>query len=248
MHMIRTLEELSMNAWPALETSVSDGWVLRFSEGYTRRANSVHPLEPGVHGLADKIDEAERLYDERRLPPTFKMTSACEPSGLDLALAERGYEWAAGTSVRVATLAPTAFAPVRVDLSWDRAREWREAFHRMSDVAPERRTIHDRMLSRIAAPAGFASLDQDGRVVACALGVVEEGWLGVFDVVVDGAERRKGRGERLMRGLMDWGRELGAERVYLQVMLHNAPAVALYQKLGFREAYRYWYRVRSLSH
>ena len=245
--MIRTLEELSMNAWPALETSVSDGWVLRFSEGYTRRATSVHPLKRGVHGIADKIDEAERLYDEQGLPPTFKMTSACEPSGLDLALAERGYEWAAGTSVRVATLAPTASAPVRVDLSWDRAREWREAFHRMSDVAPERRTIHDRMLSRIAAPAGFASLDQDGRVVACALGVVEEGWLGVFDVVVDGAERRKGRGERLMRGLMDWGRELGAERVYLQVMLDNAPAVGLYQKLGFQEAYQYWYRVRPLS-
>ncbi len=31
--MIKLIEELSMNAWPALQTKLFDGWVLRFADG-----------------------------------------------------------------------------------------------------------------------------------------------------------------------------------------------------------------------
>jgi GNAT superfamily N-acetyltransferase len=234
-----------MHAWPALETFDSDGWILRFSEGYTRRANSVHPLGPGTRNLADKIEEVERQYGERGLPPTFKMTAGSLPHGLDGALAERGYSMKVGTSVRVAPVSRAADGAVRIDASWGASQEWRDAFHRMGDVAPERRGIHDRILSRITQPTAFASVERDGRIAGCALGVLQGEWLGVFDVVVDETFRGQGLGRRLMWGLMSWSRELGAERVYLQVMLHNAPAVALYQKLGFQEAYPYWYRVKQ---
>jgi ribosomal protein S18 acetylase RimI-like enzyme len=114
----------------------------------------------------------------------------------------------------------------------------------MKDVPRERRTLHDRMLSQISSQVGYAAIGRRGRIVACALGIVESGWLGIFDVVVEQDERRRGHGERLMQGLLSWGREMGAEQAYLQVMLSNAPALSLYEKLGFREAYRYWYRVK----
>jgi hypothetical protein len=63
--MIRTLEELGMNAWPSLQTVLYDGWVSRFSEGYTRRANSAHPLYPSRVDVQDKIAACEKMYRKR---------------------------------------------------------------------------------------------------------------------------------------------------------------------------------------
>jgi ribosomal protein S18 acetylase RimI-like enzyme len=243
--VICRLEELSMNAWPALETIVGDGWVHRFSGGYTRRANSVHPLYPSSGDLAAKIAQIERLYQEQGLPAVFKLTAQSQPLGLEAALVERGYEVEAETSVHVADLGPMgSVAAVDIETSWGSAAEWREAFRRISKVAPEHQATHERILASILPLAGFAAVRQDGRIVGCGLGVVQGEWLGVFDVIVDGSARRQGHGERLMRGLMSWGQRMGADKAYLQVMQSNVAAVQLYEGLGFREAYSYWYRVK----
>ena len=85
--MIRLLEELSMNAWPALQTLLYDGWVLRFAEGYTRRANSVNPLYPSTRDALEKIEACERLYRGQGLAVIFKLTAASQPERLDEMLA-----------------------------------------------------------------------------------------------------------------------------------------------------------------
>jgi GNAT superfamily N-acetyltransferase len=43
--------------------------------------------------------------------------------------------------------------------------------------------------------------------------------------------------------MLGWAQENGARHAYLGVVELNSPARRLYDKLGFREAYRYWYRV-----
>jgi len=70
------------------------------------------------------------------------------------------------------------------------------------------------------------------------------GWIGFYDIIVDPAFHRQGLGQHLMQALMAWGRVGGAHRGYLQVMIDNQPGLALYAKLGFKEAYRYWYRTK----
>jgi ribosomal protein S18 acetylase RimI-like enzyme len=59
-----------------------------------------------------------------------------------------------------------------------------------------------------------------------------EAWIGGVGVVP--AARRSGVGEALMRALHEQARERGIRRVWLEVIVENGGAFALYEKLGYR--------------
>jgi ribosomal protein S18 acetylase RimI-like enzyme len=44
--------------------------------------------------------------------------------------------------------------------------------------------------------------------------------------------------------MLSIGKARGAKYAYLQVQLDNKPALKLYSDIGFKEIYRYWYRVK----
>lgn len=56
------IEELSLNHWQSLSTLLYDGWVLRFADGYTKRANSINPIHYSTCNLTIKIKECENIY------------------------------------------------------------------------------------------------------------------------------------------------------------------------------------------
>jgi GNAT superfamily N-acetyltransferase len=100
-------------------------------------------------------------------------------------------------------------------------------------------TRHDRV--------GFAALRLDGQTVAVGRGTVDAGWLGVMAVEVDEAYRRHGLATAIMAALWHWGAAHGASRSYLQVWASNAPAVALYEKLGYWVHHDYEHRTEPDS-
>jgi ribosomal protein S18 acetylase RimI-like enzyme len=57
------------------------------------------------------------------------------------------------------------------------------------------------------------------------------GWIGGMGVIPD--ERRRGIGELLMRAVHHAARERGVRESLLEVIDSNAPAIALYEKLGY---------------
>ena len=107
--MIKLLEELSFNAWPALETINYDGWVLRFANGFSKRSNSVNPLYGSTIDLDEKINHCESIYQAKELKTTFKLNDISCPKNLDEALAARGYEIIDPVSVQVLELRDTDF-------------------------------------------------------------------------------------------------------------------------------------------
>jgi ribosomal protein S18 acetylase RimI-like enzyme len=246
--LIRSIEELSLNAWPALQTLLCDGWVLRFANGYTRRANSVIPLYPGRIHLAEKVEQCESIYRDQGMPVIFKLTTAPEHERLEAYLAGRGYSCEAATGVHTLNLGEWKRAPNRTDGLQDPAgAEWQAAFGRMSGLSEQQRDLHQQLLAAIRLPVRMMARVEAGRILGCGLGVLQSGHLGIFDLIIAEGCRRQGIGGQLMAGLLEWGQRQGARLAYLQVMTNNEPALRLYEKLGFREAYRYWYRIRQFD-
>jgi N-acetylglutamate synthase len=243
---IRRLEELSLNAWPGLRQINCDGWVLRFGDGYTGRANSVHPLYEGGDDVREKIRFCQREYTRHGLPTLFKMTAAARPDGLDGVLDALGYQPFNHTSVQVATLDGGAGRVTgAVEASDVPTESWVASFTRFRSLDERRFTVLRGILRNIALPARFVTVSESGEVVACGMGVAEAEWVGLFDIATRDDRRRRGHATAAVGSILNWARGLGASRAYLQVMLDNAPALNLYAKLGFGEAYRYWYRSRA---
>ena len=80
--------------------------------------------------------------------------------------------------------------------------------------------------------SSFVAVEGGDDVALCMLGVRgEEGWIGGVGVVP--AQRGRKLGTRLMDAAAERARSLGVKRLWLEVLVQNAPAIALYEKLGY---------------
>ncbi len=244
---IRLMEEIALNAWPALQTMLMDGWVVRFANGYTKRANCVNPLYVSAEPLKRKIEACERLYFARGLKSVFKITPASLPAELDAVLAGDGYGREARTGVQILNLDQWAIDRDKgVELYSDFAADWHGAYCMMNGIAPEHHETVGRLLELQFQDKRLAVLRREGKVAACGLGVKQDRFLGIFDIVVNPKMRRQGFGKAVVEGLLTWGKQEGARTAYLQVTVENEPARQLYEKMGFYEEYQYWYRVKQV--
>lgn len=249
------LERAAMRAWPALECIEEAGWRLRFANGYTKRANCATALDATDVDLEDRIAWCARQFAARKLPAVFRVLSSCGPARLDHALATAGYRRADESLVMVLDLpsscepagagAPrardeAALRPAIKPLSLD---SWLDLFDRFAGKDGEQRTMHRAMLETIPGERLLATVDADGQSVGCGLCVRDGQFVGLFDLAVAPQLRGRGHGRRLLDGMLCWAAARGARRSYLQVLAANQAAVRLYQHAGFREAYRYWYRL-----
>ena len=94
--------------------------------------------------------------------------------------------------------------------------------------------------ARLGAP-GVGEPVEPVEPVASGIAALRDDWLGFRGIEVATAARRRGHGLRIMAALVGWGAERGATTCYLQVLADNAPALALYERLGFRTHHRYRY-------
>lgn len=242
--MIRKIEELSMNAWPSLQTQLYDGWVLRFADGYTKRANSVNPLYESTLPVSEKIDYCEKEYGLRNLPTVFKLTSESIPGRIDNILDDRGYTRVDETSVRLFDLSQCCFnIPQGVLIGKEISDKWFDGFCSCSNMINDKDiSISRKILENILGDVIFVTREVGGKVVGCGYGAIEREYIGIFDIVVEKTNRERGYGKDIMDGILSAAKQVGIKTAYLQVVAGNVPAEKLYDKIGFKEAYRYWYR------
>ena len=72
--IIKTIEDLSLNAWPSHQIQIYDGWLLRFSYFYTHRTNSVEQIGLSTIPIDDKIEYCQQIYRIWGTPAIFKIS------------------------------------------------------------------------------------------------------------------------------------------------------------------------------
>jgi N-acetylglutamate synthase len=236
--LLLAIERAGVLAWPAVETQVVDGWLWRFANGGSQRANSVSTLDYTGTDIDKTIADVEQRYRARGARPLFQISDVCAPSDLDQRLQIRGYI----SKDRCTTLirkAPAGDHEIGSGFEiFDRATPaWTACY--TSVITPDRRRTAPDILARVPRGAAFCGVRREGRIVATALGV-SHGGVTIAECVASLAEARgQGAASTVMRGLAAWGAGQGAHTIALQALEHNAPAQALYRALGYTLAGHY---------
>ena len=248
---IRLLEELSLNAHPSIKTEHYDGWILRFANGYTNRANSVNMLYDSFENLEEKLELCQNRYFSEGLSSVFKIIPdySDEHKKIDALLEERGYEIVTPTDLMVLDLSKKEYPIEENTLFFDEPdSKWLESYFEFENCTnPKSQSTAKQIMSLIQDDCIYCCLQKDGKIVACASLAIEKGYGLLSHVVVQENHRGKGYGKQLCQSLLQQAKLKGAHTIYLQVLANNETAINLYQRLGFEKFYDYWYRVKKRS-
>ncbi len=236
------VEETCRNAWPALCQVWFDGWVLHFSGGLTRRANSANPLGVDCREPDAVIAGCEALYGHHGQPTIFRLPSLIEPA-IDARLAALGYRSEGLSLVLYVDIGDlSARRDPAVSLLARPGAEWLNALAGLQRRTATEAGLYRRIVESLAVPAAFAALADEGGVAALGYAAHHDGLICYQSIATDPARQRRGYARRIIASLAAWAADRGATGACLEVEAGNAPARALYATLGFEELYRYHYR------
>jgi N-acetylglutamate synthase len=230
------LRDFLAAAWPPAIAQARDGWLLRATPGVPRgRLNSALPLV-GDPDLA----VVEDFYAARGIPAQVQVTPLDGHPALTAELDARGWgaRWPSTVLAGPAALGEPA---AEIELRPRPDATWLAAWGAAEGRDPEDVGAHaDAVLAQLGGRAAYAiSAERD----AVGIAVAGDGLCGLFCIATRPDRRRAGRGAAAVATLAGWARGRGAGRLCLEVEQRNAPALALYARLGFTRRYDYLHRV-----
>jgi N-acetylglutamate synthase len=237
------IEKAGLNAWPAFEEFDDNGWISRFADGYTKRANSVTILYPGTDSLENRIQQYEQLYNSKKQPCIFRLLSFNDNTEIERVLDTRGYikddhSLVLSQDLKNRVFQAFEFDPVTVD-------EWMKYYCELSGKEIKAHLTHIKIINNINEKHILAALSVNNKIISCGLGVLSDGLFGIFDIVTHPQHRNKGYGYKLISGMLHWALKNGASTSFLQVVAENMPAIGLYKRLGYEPAYEYHYKIQN---
>lgn len=234
-----TCEMACRAAWPAAIEVRHGDWTARYDGSPIRRTNSLNPL-PGATDLTPVVRHAaEAFYAGRGRRTVIRLLDFAASD--QTALKDEGYRCDGNTQTlharldgNIAEIGPDTTLHDHASAGWHGLRE---------ALNPDGGVFRS-MLQRIEAPLRFAETQVDGQVASIAYGVLIDDLLVIEAVATDPVFRGRGLARQTVGALINWARRQGAGQATLQVVAENAPARALYQRLGFDRllfSYSYMY-------
>lgn len=252
---IRQIQEILLNSWPAKHYYFLNGWILRFTDGVTARANSVIPLNyTGDDKTVDKdIDFVEKAYKAHNISPIFTIHDFFEPHYLEHRLLERGYYQLGPTTHTMASLIVNLKnESLNEDFGYyfqkERTNEISEFLAKYSKRDNKEQKVLVELSNRIIIPQKiFVVARENNNIIGTLMGIlVPQGFLYISDVLVHPNFRKKKIATTLFfKVIKDWGVLNGAYLIWLQVEIDNDKAIRLYKKLGLVVVYNYYYLTKG---
>ncbi|MEZ5488998.1 MAG: GNAT family N-acetyltransferase [Gammaproteobacteria bacterium] len=239
-----SLERAAFQSWTALEEQRSPFGLLRSSGGYRKRSNSLVLTDLTRTPFEEVVDLTGEFYRQRSQPVLIRIPSFGTVARFDDYLQQAGFASVARS--RVMTCALGFQHETGLPVTGVTKEDWLDRYGRIYPESVAHRRIHSQLLDQIPGEICFAALESaDGETACCALGVLHQHFLSIYNVFTAARYRRHRFAGRLVRQLLTWGRQHRAAHALLQVEERNLAALALYEKLGFRTSHWYWYRRRD---
>lgn len=241
--LVRRLEAVGFRAWPASSVQYDGSWQVRLTAGHpSKRLNCVVPLDPSDHrDLEIRLAKAQRKFEAYGRLMVVRETPLASPMLIEL-LRGRGWDCFDETIVMTADLVDLELPDALDHLPSHDVGRYVDASLLVDRADPALKPALAEVVSGIKPPSGlFVIENDDAGPVATTLCVQDNDLAGIMSVSVAAEHRRKGLGVEILTSALRWARMRSARTAWLQVGAFNEPALALYARFGFREAYRYCY-------
>ena len=241
---VRRLEAVSFRSFPSTSTHYDGTWALRLTAGHpAKRLNSVNPLDPSDHAFVDaRLELAKRRFESFGRPLVFRQSPLAPPE-LESLLDDRGWVRFDESVVMMVDLNAINlsdsidFVPIK-DIGY-----WVDSFLELSKEAKSTKPGLFEVISSIQPSSGLFVKSDGNKRVAAVRCVHDNDLAGIFDLVTGEAFQRQGHARSLVLSALKWAKISGARHAWLQVVAENHSALELYGSIGFRELYRYSYRM-----
>lgn len=241
---IESIERATLSAVSPQAVEEISGWLLPFDSGTVGRAKSAVPLS---HETPDAmvLAQIEARYAAHDLPAALRIPEVPAFGTFREALARRGFTGGRPTQVHWVALSdlPRAASSDCVLIAPAPDDGWASVFLG-EGFDPVDGASRVKTLSR-APQALFARVREGGRIVAAGMASFSHGWASVHGMRTALDRRGRGLAQSVVAALADAARAKGCERMFLQVEAHNAAALALYRRCGFRLAWTYAYWLKA---
>ncbi len=246
---IKKIEELSVNAWPSYKIELYDKWLIRFSHQYTYRTNCVEQIGQSEIPIPEKISYCEQIYSDYNTPCNFKI-SPLIPQSFDDMLKSMGYEKKHITNIMTMSLnnyTPVSDTNVYVTIDHKITNNWITQLFKLNGTTnPTHLSIVPSMFKAIPKQTIAAGVMANGKMAASGLGILDRDDLGIYAIYTDSSKRRCGYARAICDTIISTGIRMGARYSYLHVVYGNEPAIRLYESLGFKYDYTYWFRSKNM--
>jgi ribosomal protein S18 acetylase RimI-like enzyme len=236
------LQTIAATGWGYTERAYIGGWELRAAGGHTGRANSAIPTGDSGMPLSQTLEAVQEWYAERGLPGAVQ---TIDGSPLDEAIADLGHLETLRPGLRQSAPVGPALEILKSSTDPDHVaklttqlpEDYFTAYRRGYGI-PAFRTI----LTSGDALIAFAVVRADnGEALSVGRVAIDtgSGYAGIAALATAEHARRRGLARIVLRDLLTFAAEHGAENTYLEVEEDNSPARALYTSLGYATAHRY---------